>query len=36
MVLCNKLVEKKEEHIEKNALYEKKHAKIENNLEKNI
>ncbi len=37
MVLFNKQVEEKEEkeeHIEKNALCAKKHADIENNLEK--
>jgi hypothetical protein len=34
MVLFNKPVEEKEEHIEKNALCAKKHADIENNLEK--
>jgi hypothetical protein len=34
MVLFNKPVEEKEEHIEKNAPCVEKHADIENNLEK--
>jgi len=36
MVLCNKLVEEKEEHTEKSVPYVAKHADIENNLENNI